>query len=149
MLLIAISLGLLIGFAFLSLGIWPSTFDLEGQPFLLRMLLLLFGAVMLFSSILATRHAMRARSALRRNQPEPVTAKVEVHEDSESTTHLIVATIAGQTWAVPAYYGKGVARLETGEATDVLAWCDPSTGAPIAFSVDGLPIQTYPNATRR
>lgn len=146
---LSIILGLLTAIAFLLVGIWPTALDLGAMPIFVRSVLLLSGAAMLVSSAFAIRHAMGVRDALKRSPPELVSAKVEVRVDSDSTTHLIVVTVGDQTWAVPAYSGKGLARLEAGQTAEVLAWREPGTGAPIALSVDGYPIQTYPQAERR
>lgn len=146
---LAIIFGLLTAISFVLVGIWPAALDLADMPIFVRTALVLFGSVMLLSSTFAIRHAMGVREALKRTNPEIVSATVEVREDSESTTYLIVTFVGDQTWAVPAYYGKGVDRLESGQATEILAWRDPNTGAPVAFSVDGHSIETYPHTERR
>lgn len=143
------ALGLLVGACFILGSIIPYALGISPVPVPLRVFIFAVGTVLLVFAAGAMRHALRAREVLATGTPQRVAASVTVDSGSDMTTYTVRTTIDGEAWAVPAYYGKGVARLEDGSAVEVLAWCDPASGAPVAFSVDGHMVRTYPRAMKR
>ncbi|WP_224816868.1 hypothetical protein [Hasllibacter sp. MH4015] len=141
-------LGLVIGLTFIGIAIAPFLLWGETPPIMVRAALLGMGGILILCSVLAIRHGFRAVAARRNGEKVPVRATVEVDDSSDSTSYTIYAEFNGERWAVSAYGGRGVQRLEAGTATNVFAWRHPATGAPLAFEVDGHPVRTYPVARR-
>ncbi|KRS13154.1 hypothetical protein XM53_08385 [Roseovarius atlanticus] len=143
------ALGLLVGACFILVSVIPDALEISPVPVPLRVFIFAIGTALLVFAAGALRHAIRAREVLATDTPQRVVASVTVDSGCDTTTYTVHTTIDGEAWAVPAYYGKGVARLEDGSAGEVLAWCDPVSGAPVAFSVDGHMVRTYPRPLKR
>lgn len=141
------AIGLVVGACFILVGVVPNALGMS--PVTVRVFAFVMGTMLLLVAAGALRHAIRARQILATDTPQRVTASVTVDSGCDTTTYTVHTTIDGEAWAVPAYYGKGVARLEDGSAGEVLAWYDPVSGAPVAFSVDGHMVRTYPRQLKR
>ncbi|MEM6322868.1 MAG: hypothetical protein AAF748_04255 [Pseudomonadota bacterium] len=146
---VASLLGCAVSLSFLGIGLFPDRLGIDDAPLLLRVVVGVFGAFLLVCTLFAFRHGVRVWQALRTAPVNPDRVELEVEDSSDSTSYTLIVHLGEETWAVPAYAGKGLRLIERGIAQEIRAWRDPKNGAPIAFSVDGKRVETYPHVMQR
>ena len=141
--LAALSLALALGAGFVVLGIVAPSFG--GQPFdtLVRIFLVMVGAVCCRGAIVEWRHLRRQQRA--RATSTPVTALVSARpfDEVDASRHEVRIEYDGREWTLAADMSRATHRLISEGPDMARVWFDAEADAPVAIEYDGSAMVTH------